>query len=75
MNPRTEIVNNRVVNSVEQLACFLRPGDVFRRPRSNTPYLFTELLVEKKIVVCMNTLTLESEEIYSNSPVFRLLVI
>lgn len=71
---RTEIINNRIVNSVEQLACFLKRGDIFRKPRGNTQYKFEELKQEQKLVICENLDTHVSEQIYCNSPVFRLMV-
>ncbi len=75
MTPRTEIINNRIVNSVEQLASFLRPGDIFRKLRGRTKYKFSELILTEKLVVCENLDTHVSEEIYFNSPVFKLVFI
>lgn len=75
MIPRTEIINNRIVNSVEQLASFLRPGDIFRKLRGRTQYKFNELILNEKLVVCENLDTHVSEEIYFNSPVFKLVFI
>ena len=75
MIPRTEIINNRIVNSVEQLASFLRPGDIFRKLRSRTQYKFSKLILTEKLVVCENLETHVSEEIYFNSPVFKLVFI
>jgi hypothetical protein len=75
MAPRTEIINNRIVNSVELLASFLKPGDIFRKLRGRTQYKFLELMLTKRLVVCENLDTHVSEEIYFNSPVFKLLFI
>ena len=75
MIPRTEIINNRIVNSVEQLASFLRPGDIFRKLRGRTQYKFSELILTEKMVVCENLDTHISEQIYFNSPVFKLVFI
>jgi hypothetical protein len=75
MIPRTEIINNRIVNSVEQLVSFLKPGDIFRKLRGRTQYKFSELMLTKKLVVCENLDTHISEEIYFHSPVFKLVFI
>lgn len=75
MRTRTEIINNRIVNNVEQLARFLKHGDIFRKMRGNTVYLFKELVEDKKLVICENLETHAAEEIYFSSPVYRLLVI
>ena len=72
---RTEIINHKIVNWVEQLACFLKQDDIFRKPRGNTQYKFKELILDQKLVICENMDTHASEEIYSNSPVFRLWVL
>ncbi len=75
MKPRTEIINNKIVNSVEQLARFLKRGDIFRKPRSSAQYKFEELRLEENMVICENTVTHIVEKIYCNSPVFKLMVI
>ncbi|NOT76042.1 MAG: hypothetical protein HOP08_14040 [Cyclobacteriaceae bacterium] len=72
---RPEIINHKIVNSVEQLARFLKRGDIFRKPRGATQYKFEELVQEQNIVICENLDTHRSEEIYFNSPVFRLMMI
>jgi hypothetical protein len=72
MRSKTEIIDNQIVNSVEQLACFLKQGDIFRKPRGSTKYMFEELLTDSRVVVCVNMNTQVSEQIYSNSPVYRL---
>jgi hypothetical protein len=72
MRPRTEIIGNRIVNCEEHLASFLRPGDIFRKLQGRTQYRFNELVVDEKRVVCENLDTHASEEIYYNSPVFKL---
>ena len=73
MRPRTIIVDNKIVNCVEQLACYLKQGDLFRKPRCSAQYKFEKLLPEQKLVVCQNVETLATEEIYFNSPVLRLM--
>jgi hypothetical protein len=75
MKPRTEIINNRIVNSVEQLASFLKPGDIFRKPHGKTQYKFDELRVRDRLVVCENLETHVPEEIYYKSPVFKLVFV
>lgn len=75
MIPRTEIVNHKIVNWVEQLACFLKAGDIFRKPRGSAKYKFEELILEQKLVICENIDTHLSEKIYSNSPVFKLVTL
>lgn len=75
MRSKTEIINNRIVNSVEQLACFLKHGDIFRKPRGSTQYRFQELVLAEKLVVCVNMDTQQPENIYSNSPVYRLMML
>jgi hypothetical protein len=75
MAPRTEIIDNRIVNSVELLASFLKPGDIFRKLRGRTQYKFLKLMLTKRLVVCENLETHRSEEIYFNSPVFKLVFI
>ncbi|MEJ0057033.1 MAG: hypothetical protein WDN75_16070 [Bacteroidota bacterium] len=72
---RTEIINNKIVNSVEQLARFLKRGDIFRKPKGSTQYKFQELVQDQNLVICENLDTHASEEIYCNSPVFRLMAI
>ncbi len=75
MKPRTEIINNRIVNSVEQLASFLHPGDLFRKVNSNTQYRFDELRKNEKIIVCENLETHNFETLFYNSPVFKLVFV
>jgi hypothetical protein len=75
MKPKTEIINNKIVNWVEQLACFLKTGDVFRKPRGLTKYKFKELVADQHEVICENLDTNTAEAIYSNSPVFKLMMI
>jgi hypothetical protein len=75
MKPKTEIINNRIVNSVEQLARFLKRGDIFRKPRGSAQYKFEELKPEENIVICENTDTHTVEKIYGNSPVFKLMML
>ena len=75
MKPRTEIINHKIVNWVEQLACFLKTGDVFRRPKGSTQYRFEKLLPEQKVVICKNMDTQSEEQIYGNSPVFKLMTL
>jgi hypothetical protein len=72
MKHRTEIINNKIVNSIEQLASFLKPGDIFRKPNGKTQYKFDELLPDKRVVICENLETHVPEQIYCNSPVFKL---
>lgn len=72
MVPRTEIINNKIVNFVEQLARFLKPGDIFRKVNSNTKYKFASLRLNEKIVVCENMDTHRKDQIYYNAPVFKL---
>jgi hypothetical protein len=72
MKPRTEIIGNRIVNSVEQLASFLKPGDIFRKPHGKTQYKFDELRLSERLVICENLDTMAPEQIYYNSPVFKL---
>lgn len=69
---KTEIINNKIVNWVEQLASVLKRGDIFRKPRGSTHYKVKALIPDEKIVICENLDTHLSEEIYSNSPVYRL---
>jgi hypothetical protein len=71
MKPRTEIINHRIVNSVEQLVSFLHPGDLFRKRHSKTQYRFDELKNTEKIVVCEN---METHDLLSRR-VKRLLLI
>jgi hypothetical protein len=75
MTPRTEVIHHQVINWVEQLACFLKTGDIFRKPPGATQYKFEELKLDLKSVVCQNTDTKLSENIYCNSPVFKLVVL
>ena len=75
MIPRTEIINNHIVNSVEQLASFLVPGDIFRKLRGRTQYRFNELRRSEQLVLCENLDTHTLEHIYFNSPVFKLVFI
>ena len=75
MNPRTEIINNKIVNWVEQMARFLKHGDTFRKPRGTTQYRFEQLIPDQMVVICENMDTHLSEKIYSNSPVFRLMTL
>ncbi len=72
MKPRTEIIGNQIVNSVEQLASFLKPGDIFRKINSRVVYKFDQLLLSEKLVTCETLDTHVSENIYYNSPVFKL---
>ena len=75
MTPGPEIIDSKVVNSVAQLACFLKQGDVFRRPHGKTQYRLDSVIWDRSLVVCMNTDTRLSETIYSNSRVFKLVSI
>ena len=75
MISRTEIINHKVVNWVEQLACFLKHGDIFRKPRGKTQYKFEELLQDQRLVICVNTDTQSIEKIYCNSPVLKLVIL
>lgn len=75
MRPRTEIINNRVVNSIEQFAGYLHPGDIFRKMNSKTQYTFNELRLESQEVVCENMDTHLLEVIFYHSPVFKLVII
>lgn len=75
MTPRTEIINNRIVNYVAQLASFLKPGDIFRKLHSKTQYKFFELKLDDRLVICENLDTHIPEHIYFNSPVFKLVFI
>jgi hypothetical protein len=75
MHPRTEIIENKIVNSVEQLASFLHPGDIFRKVHGKTKYRFDELKQDEKIVMCENLETHRLEHIYYNSPVFKLVFV
>ncbi len=75
MKPRTEIIENRIVNSIEQLVSFLHPGDIFRKLHSKTQYRFEELKQDEKLVMCENLDTHQHEYIYYNSPVFKLVFI
>lgn len=73
MRTRTEIINNQIVNSIEELACYLRQGDLFRKPRGRTQYKFEKFLEDQKLVICENLDTHQSEQVYCNSPVLRLM--
>lgn len=75
MKPRTEIINHQIVNSVEQLVSFLKPGDIFRKLHNKTQYRFNELNYEEKVVKCENLETHAIEVIYYNSPVFKLIFV
>jgi hypothetical protein len=75
MKPRTEIINHRIVKSVEQLVSFLQPGDIFRKLHNKTQYRFHELNFEEKVVQCENLDTHATEMIYYNSPVFKLVFV
>jgi hypothetical protein len=75
MRPRTEIINHRIVNSVEQLASFLKPGDIFRKPHGTTQYKFDELKMNERLVLCENLDTHVPEQIYYNCPVFKLVFV
>jgi hypothetical protein len=75
MKPRTEIINNRIVNYVEQLASFLKPGDIFRKLHNKTQYKFGQLMLEESLVLCENLETHRKEEIYFKSPVFKLVFV
>ena len=75
MRQRTEIINHRIVNSIEQLASFLKPGDIFRRPHAKTQYKFDELRLDERLVICENLDTHTPEQIYYNSPVFKLVFV
>ena len=72
MTPHTEIIGNKVVSSVELLAGFLKPGDIFRKPHGSTRYKFDESKFKERLVICENLDTQEPEEIYYNSPVYKL---
>ncbi len=75
MKPRTEIMDHKIVNSVEQLASYLKPGDIFRKPHGKTKYKFDELKLADRLVMCENLETKAPEQIYYNSPVFKLVVV
>lgn len=74
MKPRTEIIDHRVVNSVEQLASFLQPGDLFRKINSKTQYIFDELRIHDKEVLCKNLDTNVQELIFYRTPVLKLVI-
>jgi hypothetical protein len=74
MKPRTEIIDHRVVNSVEQLASFLQPGDLFRKINSKTQYIFDELRIHDKEVLCKNLDTNAQELIFYRTPVLKLVI-
>ena len=75
MRPRTSIINHEIINCIEQLVRFLKPGDVFRKPLGNTRYRFGHHLPGLDIAICENLETRMTEEIHSNSPVWRLVAI
>jgi hypothetical protein len=75
MKSRTKIIGNKIVNSVEQLACFLKTGDIFLRPRGSTQYKFERLDEDKQMVVCENMDTHTHDKIFCNSPVLKLVFI
>jgi hypothetical protein len=75
MTPRTVIIGNKIVNSVPQLASFLRVNDLFRKPHGMITYRFIELHVATKSVDCENMDTHLQETIYFQSPVFKLVFI
>ncbi|HTJ50933.1 MAG TPA: hypothetical protein VL443_15830 [Cyclobacteriaceae bacterium] len=72
MITNTEIISNKIVTSVEQLAGFLKPGDIFLKAHSNTRYKFDESKFKERVVICENLETQEPEQIYYNSPVYKL---
>jgi len=72
---RPEIINHKIVNWVEQLARFLKHGDIFRKPRGNTQYQIKEIYPDQNVIICENLDTHKSEQIYFNSPVYRLMSI
>lgn len=75
MAPRTEIIDNKIVNYVERLLSSLLPGDIFRKRVGKVQYRFKELDVERRLVVCENLETNAFEEVFFNSPVFQLVII
>jgi len=72
MKPRTEIIDNKIVNCVEQLASFLKPGDIFRKLQGRTQYRFELLDLDQGQVICENMDTHHPETIYYKMPVFKL---
>lgn len=74
MKPRTEIINNKIVNSIEQLASFLKPGDIFRKLQGRTQYRFELLDIDEELVICKNMDTDRAEKIYYKMPVFKLII-
>ena len=72
MRFRTKIIGNKFVNSIEQLARFLKEGDIFLRPRSSTQYKFEKFVPDENMVICENMETHVLDQIFSNSPVFKL---
>ena len=72
MRFRTRIIGNKIVNSVEQLACYLKQGDIFLMPRSSTQYKFEKLITHENLVICENLDTHVLDRIFCNSPVFKL---
>jgi hypothetical protein len=58
---------------VEQLISFLKPGDVFRKPHSDTLYKLDEVKLNNWLVICENLRTHEPEQMYYNSPVLKLI--
>jgi hypothetical protein len=73
MRARTEIINSQIVNFMEELACYLRQGDLFRKPMGRTQYRFEKFLEVEKLVICENMDTHQSEQLYCNSPVLRMM--
>jgi hypothetical protein len=73
MQLRAQIMGNQNPNTVEQLVCFLKPGDIFTKPLSKTHYKFDELKLTERLVICENMDTHGPEQIYCNSPVYKLL--
>jgi hypothetical protein len=72
MTPRTEIIENKVVNSVPHLVNDLKQNDLFRKPRGKATYRFIQLNSQAKTVDCENLDTQLQESIYFQSPVFKL---
>jgi len=58
---------------VEQLISFLKPGDVFRKPHSDTHYKLDEVKLNDWLAICENLQTHEPEQMYYNSPVHKLI--
>jgi hypothetical protein len=72
MRTRTQIIGNKIVNSVEQLARFLKRGDIFLKPKGTTQYKFEQFDEDQQMVVCENMDTHTHDRIFSNSPVLKL---